>query len=220
MYTCDTIWHQKFCYHSEPRDRKFGPTFSARHNFPLNQGGRPIGLKTLNNSNNNEIRGGGLQLVFLTYLKFPHGSGNWDGNRMKMSYMLGKGTGAEAGFAFPTVGQRWIKTNIARDLLGVSMLKTSLSSILAWRIPWTEEPGRLYYSPWGCRVGHDWATKAFTPNLKISWLSFQWGWSILCHSLHCWNFVFVGNKPRSTVSGPSGFWEVTVGLVESWKCSG
>ena len=26
----------------------------------------------------------------------------------------------------------------------------SLSSILAWRIPWTEEPGRLY-SPWGCK---------------------------------------------------------------------
>ena len=26
------------------------------------------------------------------------------------------------------------------------------SSILAWRIPWTEEPGR--YSPWGSRVGH------------------------------------------------------------------
>ena len=23
------------------------------------------------------------------------------------------------------------------------------SSILAWRIPWTEEPGRPY-SPWGC----------------------------------------------------------------------
>ena len=32
------------------------------------------------------------------------------------------------------------------------------SSILAWRIPWTEEPGR--YSPWGHkRVGHDLATK-------------------------------------------------------------
>ena len=26
------------------------------------------------------------------------------------------------------------------------------SSTLAWRIPWTEEPGRLY-SPWSCRVG-------------------------------------------------------------------
>ena len=30
-------------------------------------------------------------------------------------------------------------------------------SILAWRIPWTEEPGG--YSPWGCkRVRHDLAT--------------------------------------------------------------
>ena len=24
------------------------------------------------------------------------------------------------------------------------------SSILPWKIPWTEEPGRLY-SPWGCK---------------------------------------------------------------------
>ena len=24
------------------------------------------------------------------------------------------------------------------------------SSILAWKIPWTEEPGVLY-SPWGCK---------------------------------------------------------------------
>ena len=30
------------------------------------------------------------------------------------------------------------------------------SSILAWRIPWTEEPGGLQgYSPWGRRVRHD-----------------------------------------------------------------
>ena len=28
------------------------------------------------------------------------------------------------------------------------------SSILAWEIPWTEEPGG--YSPWGCkRIGHN-----------------------------------------------------------------
>ena len=34
----------------------------------------------------------------------------------------------------------------------------SHSSILAWKIPWTEEYGRLY-SPWGHkRVGHDLAT--------------------------------------------------------------
>ena len=35
------------------------------------------------------------------------------------------------------------------------------SSILAWRIPWTEEPGGCY-SPWGCRVGHTWGTNTFT----------------------------------------------------------
>ena len=28
--------------------------------------------------------------------------------------------------------------------------KNTHSSILAWRIPWAEEPGRLY-SPWGCK---------------------------------------------------------------------
>ena len=25
------------------------------------------------------------------------------------------------------------------------------SSTLAWKIPWAEEPGRLGYSPWGCK---------------------------------------------------------------------
>ena len=33
------------------------------------------------------------------------------------------------------------------------------SSILAWRIPWTEEPGRLQ-SMGSQRVGHDWETNA------------------------------------------------------------
>ena len=31
------------------------------------------------------------------------------------------------------------------------------SSTLAWKMPWTEEPGRLQ-SMWSLRVGHDWAT--------------------------------------------------------------
>ena len=35
------------------------------------------------------------------------------------------------------------------------------SSILAWRIPWTEEPGRLQ-STGSLRVGHDWVTSLFT----------------------------------------------------------
>ena len=35
------------------------------------------------------------------------------------------------------------------------------SSILAWRIPWTEEPGRLQFMG-SQRVGHDWVTNTFT----------------------------------------------------------
>ena len=34
------------------------------------------------------------------------------------------------------------------------------SSILAWRIPWREEPGS--YSAWGCRVRHNWSDLAQT----------------------------------------------------------
>ena len=45
------------------------------------------------------------------------------------------------------------------------------SSILAWRIPWTQEPGRLQ-SIWLWRVGHDWATNnIFCTHFKdIVWL--------------------------------------------------
>ena len=35
------------------------------------------------------------------------------------------------------------------------------SSTLAWKIPWTEEPGRLQ-SKGSIRVGHDWAISLFT----------------------------------------------------------
>ena len=35
------------------------------------------------------------------------------------------------------------------------------SSTLAWKIPWTKEPGRLQ-SMGSQRVGHDWATSLFT----------------------------------------------------------
>ena len=40
----------------------------------------------------------------------------------------------------------------------------SHSSILAWEIPWTEEPGGL--SPEGHKVGHDLATKPRPPSFN------------------------------------------------------
>ena len=47
------------------------------------------------------------------------------------------------------------------------------SSILAWRIPWTEEPGGLK-SMGPQRVGCDWVTDIHTTHTH-SWMSRDWG---------------------------------------------
>ena len=58
------------------------------------------------------------------------------------------------------------KTGVARDIGSIPRSRRSLeegkairSSILAWRIPWTEEPGRLK-STESQRVEHDWSDLA------------------------------------------------------------
>ena len=52
----------------------------------------------------------------------------------------------------PAMGETWVQSLGWEDLLEEGM--ATHSSILAWRIPWTEEPGRL--QPMGLqRVGHD-----------------------------------------------------------------
>ena len=43
--------------------------------------------------------------------------------------------------------QTWVQSLGWEDPLGEGM--ATHSSILAWRIPWTEEPGGLQYRPWG-----------------------------------------------------------------------
>ena len=56
------------------------------------------------------------------------------------------------------------------DLLEESM--ATHSSILAWRIPWTEKPGGLQ-SMRSQRVGHDWATEHSThKNVKQQYLQY------------------------------------------------
>ena len=39
------------------------------------------------------------------------------------------------------------------------------SRTLAWRIPWTEDPGG--YCPWVCRVRHDWAINTIATNFNV-----------------------------------------------------
>ena len=46
----------------------------------------------------------------------------------------------------PAVQETWVRSLGQEDLLENGMV--THSNILAWRIPWTEEPGRLW--SWGC----------------------------------------------------------------------
>ena len=46
----------------------------------------------------------------------------------------------------------------------------TLSSILAWEITWTEEPGRLQYVG-SQKVGHDWATDHTLQHLEYTALN-------------------------------------------------
>ena len=52
----------------------------------------------------------------------------------------------------PTMLETWVQSLGGEDLLEKQM--ATYSGILAWKIPWTEEPGRLQ-SMESQRVGHD-----------------------------------------------------------------
>ena len=68
------------------------------------------------------------------------------------------------------------------------------SSTLAWKIPWTEEPGRLQ-SMGSQKVGHHWATllSYFNKTLlhKRSWVIKPGPWS--------WSEIFFGDHKSSTI---------------------
>ena len=76
----------------------------------------------------------------------------------------------------PSMLETWVWSLGQEDPLQKGMV--SHSSILAWGIPWTEEPGGLQ-SMESQRVGHDWVTNIFT-------FSFQW-----FHSEILWTLVFL-----------------------------
>ena len=61
--------------------------------------------------------------------------------------------------------ETWVRSLGWEDSLEKEM--ATRSSIHAWEIPWTEEPGRL--QPMGLqRVGHDWVTKHSTATVITS----------------------------------------------------
>ena len=68
----------------------------------------------------------------------------------------------------PTMWETWVQSLGREDFLEKEM--ATHSSILAWKIPWTEEPGRLQ-SMGSQRVGHNWATPlsllTVNPHLRV-----------------------------------------------------
>ena len=69
----------------------------------------------------------------------------------------------------PVMQETWVRSLDWEDCLEKGI--TTHSSVLAWRIPWTEEPGGLQ-SLGSQRVGHDWVTHTFTLMTYFkSWLS-------------------------------------------------
>ena len=59
--------------------------------------------------------------------------------------------------SFPASGSFQMSQFFASGSQGMEKAMAPHSSTLAWKIPWTEEPGRLQ-SMRSQRVGHDWAT--------------------------------------------------------------
>ena len=63
----------------------------------------------------------------------------------------------------PAMRETWVQSLGQNDPLEKEM--ATHSSTLAWRIPWTEEPGRLQ-STGSQRVGHDWVTSLSIVGMK------------------------------------------------------
>ena len=82
----------------------------------------------------------------------------------------------------PAMQETWVRSLGWEDALEKGMV--THSSILAWRIPWTEQPGTLY--PIGSqRVGHDWVTNT--------------------HSLTYFSYYYISSTSDHQALGP-GSW--------------
>ena len=62
----------------------------------------------------------------------------------------------------PATQESWVRSLGREDLLEKRMV--TQSSILAWRIPWTEEPGGLQFMG-SQRLGDDWEPNTLTWSL-------------------------------------------------------
>ena len=93
---------------------------------------------------------GGLQSM--GYQKVRH---NWATSLIHSPSSWGTSLVAQTVKHLPAMQETWVQSLGQEDPLEEEM--ATHSSVLAWKIPWMEEPGRLQ-SMGSQRVGHDWAT--------------------------------------------------------------
>ena len=84
----------------------------------------------------------------------------------------------------PAMQETWVQSLGLEDPLDKEV--ATYSTILAWRTPWTEEPGGLQ-SMESQRVGYDWATNTFTLFFTVDIIlpaSYHWEkWLIMYYVL-------------------------------------
>ena len=87
------------------------------------------------------------------------------------------------------------------------------SSILAWRILWTEEPGRLQ-STASQRVGHDWATAlSLWAFLALPFFGIGMKTDLFQSCGHCWVFQICWHIECSTFTASSfRIWNSSTGI--------
>ena len=117
----------------------------------------------------------------------------------RLMQVLKKGEGFPGGTSGKESACRWRRCKKHRFHLGLEGPLATHSSFLAWRIPWTEEPGGLR-SMGSQRVRHDWATKQQQQqqeNMQVSFLTLR-VCSAFFHSLSIkLSFVFTRCQNKS-----------------------
>ena len=93
---------------------------------------------------------------------FSDSSSSTSGTTVSLSFLWGPLV-AQKLKRLPAMRETWVRSLGREDPLEKEM--ATYSSILAWRIPWTEEPGGLQ-STGLPRVGHNWATSLTYSNLQ------------------------------------------------------
>ena len=105
----------------------------------------------------------------------------------------------------PAMQEAWVQSLGRKDPLEKEM--ATHSSILAWEIPWTEEPGRL--QSMGSLIGHDYATEHTHSHNSFSlWLSLVKSWLqqnelfyLLCRTSfdldQAWYYQLSSCRPRN-----------------------